>query len=276
MEITPASWKQKAAPQYKKLGALAARLRRRAAPAGFVAYGALTTFTLWPLVEAATLAAQAGQPLPVSVLTALGAIAGGLGSNLLAGQIQAWYQAAAQGEPPTQEAVARWLMRHAPTQAALREEIDRVLAERRAVETAQTAVSPADWPLLARQLAAELHRLGNLSRYQARLSGSGILVQGEGNVVVAGGSAYVGGSVGGDLVIGVPDPTQAQPAALQAAYLARLLAERNQLWLGGIDPRAAAEESERLELSAVYTALLTETAEQDPAGRLDRAMADPA
>ena len=51
------------------------------------------------------------------------------------------------------------------------------------------------------------------------------------------------------------------PSALRKAYLSRLLAERNQLWLGGIDPRAAAEGSERLHLSAVYTALLTENSE---------------
>ncbi len=51
---------------------------------------------------------------------------------------------------------------------------------------------------------------------------------------------------------------ETDPSALRAAYLSRLLWRANTLSLAGIDPKTASDQAEaRLQLSAVYTALLT-------------------
>jgi hypothetical protein len=89
MTFTIDQWQEKAKAKYKELSQW---LGRRAHDAGLTAYGALTTLTLWPVVEYTTAAAQTGQPLPISAILTLGAVAGNVGSNLLAGQIQTWYE----------------------------------------------------------------------------------------------------------------------------------------------------------------------------------------
>ncbi len=57
-----------------------------------------------------------------------------------------------------------------------------------------------------------------------------------------------------------PAPLPA-PESLRAAYLNRVLEAASQLSLAGIDPKAASESGARLNLGAVYTALLTHTPE---------------
>ena len=76
--------------------------------------------------------------------------------------------------------------------------------------------------------------------------------------------------VGGDIVTGNKIENQyhgdgkppTDPAALQACYLNHLLETAGQLSLSGIDPQAASEAETRLNLGAVYTALLTLTPEE--------------
>ena len=125
----------------------------------------------------------------------------------------------------------------------------------------------------------------NSTGQPVNLTGSELTVQGQGNLVVnAGGVNVVGdvqGSVnagmfipGGDYVGGNQHKTIQtktyiesqtildQPGNgsefLRRAYLNRLLYRSNTLSLAGIDPRTAGDEVEaRLQLSAVYTALMT-------------------
>ena len=58
-----------------------------------------------------------------------------------------------------------------------------------------------------------------------------------------------------------PDPAQPDPASLRRAYLNRVLEQAGALSLGGVDPRVASDAKARLNLAAVYTALLTQTQE---------------
>ncbi|MFN2135890.1 MAG: SUMF1/EgtB/PvdO family nonheme iron enzyme, partial [Candidatus Promineifilaceae bacterium] len=91
------------------------------------------------------------------------------------------------------------------------------------------------------------------------------VVTGDHNVVVGSGNVTVQQAP--------PDPAQIDPGALREAYLWRVLDEHNRLLLGGIDPKAVTADRERLRLSAVYTALLTERregAEALPAGGQQR------
>ncbi|MGH7491108.1 MAG: SUMF1/EgtB/PvdO family nonheme iron enzyme [bacterium] len=68
---------------------------------------------------------------------------------------------------------------------------------------------------------------------------------------------------------------KAQIKGLRNAYLSHLFEEARRLSLSGIDPKAASSEREsRLQLDAVYTALLTQSSEElatpEKAGRMDR------
>ncbi|MBK9233958.1 MAG: NACHT domain-containing protein [Anaerolineae bacterium] len=58
-----------------------------------------------------------------------------------------------------------------------------------------------------------------------------------------------------------PDPARPEPASLRRAYLNRVLEQAGALSLGGVDPRVASDAKARLNLAAVYTALLTQTQE---------------
>lgn len=274
MQFTRQTWEEQAQKKYTKLNRLTAWLRRQSQPAGLVAYGSLASFTLWPLVQAVTAAAAAGQPLPLPVVTALGAVLGGVGSNLLAGQLQTWYESARGGRPPAEQEVITWLAQNAPRQADLRAEIDRVLEELQALTHARQALPAPDWQTLAAQLQSEMQRLGNLPRFQAQLEGSGNIVQGENIQFAQNHSANIGGDFHGELVLGDKmvqqlDPAQMNPDELRAAYLRRLLDGHNRLLLGGIDPKVAAADNNPLALSAVYTALLTESADPREMERLD-------
>jgi formylglycine-generating enzyme required for sulfatase activity len=68
-----------------------------------------------------------------------------------------------------------------------------------------------------------------------------------------------------------PETAGPDPAALRRSYLNRLVQQTRRLPLSGVDPKTARdEESGELQLSAVYTALLTQRPELDeipPAGR---------
>ena len=267
MDFSKKQWEEKAAKNYGRLGNLAQWLRNKTKPAGIVAYSALATFTIWPLAQAASAAAAAGQSLPMPLLMTLGALVGNLGSNVLAGQIQSWYQSAVAGQPPKETDIINWLSQNVPQKADLKEELDTLLEELHTLEHVQTSVTADDWQTLAQQLQSEMQKLGNLPRFQAQLE-SGVIVQGEQNRVAVDHSAIVEGDVNGDVVLGsktvqqITDPTQMEPTSLREVYLTRLLDQQNRLLLSGIDPKAATADNERLALSAVYTALLTESSAQ--------------
>ncbi|MCP4417177.1 MAG: SUMF1/EgtB/PvdO family nonheme iron enzyme [Chloroflexi bacterium] len=272
MNFTIISWKTKAKEKYSEL---ALWLNKQAQTAGFIAYGALAGLTLWPLVEYVSAAGQSGQSLPLAAIMALGSVTGGVGGNLLASQIQNWYEAAAHGHAPTEADVLAWLQANALTNEAVQTDIDQMLQTLQAIPNAQAALPESEWQTFGQQLRDDLTQLGNLPRYEATLIGSGIIVQGDNNLVVGAGGVLIQGNLGGDLVMGnqtkqIIDSEKTDPEALRRAYLSRLLDERNQLLLGGIDPKAATEAGDQLQLSAVYTALLTASSEEHQLEKMAR------
>jgi len=91
------------------LGGLKRGLARRAQQQSpYLVYGTLLGTPLWPAVAAA---AQTGQW--TAVITALTGIAGGVGADLLAGQITAWKDRAG---PVKQAEIAEWVSHHAADQ----------------------------------------------------------------------------------------------------------------------------------------------------------------
>lgn len=240
-----------------------ARRANRDAP--YVAYGGVLAATLWPAIEAA---AQTGQFYPV--VGALYGVAGGAGAGLVANQIEKWKD---QADTLTTADVAEWIAAEAPDNADLREALDDIAAQLEALPALAADLSDTDRTWFIDTLRRELAALGNLPRFEATLSGVGNIVL-QGNDIEAGERAVVGSIAKGHIVTGdgntfvakqVVEAARPDTTPQRNAYLNRLLETCSGLSLTGIDPKAASSQSEsRLELSAVYTALLTSSAESGP------------
>lgn len=184
----------------------------------------------------------------MGALYGLAGVAGGVGANLLADQFLRWKQ---QARPPTPADVESWLQQELAQRPDLRAVLDEVLAKLEVVPELAVRLSEADKQWLREALRRELTALGNLPRFEAALSGIGAIAQ---NHSIAIGRAR-------DVTIqqGRVEP---DTHPLREAYLNRLLEQCSSLSLTGIDPKAASSHLEaRLELSAVYTALLTREVE---------------
>ncbi len=182
MSFTLNVWKEKAAGGLRQAGDWLERRKTRDAPQ--LLYGALCGLSLWPLVEAA----QAGELLPV--MMALGGVAGGVGGNLIAEQLQRWKDRADESQ------VAEWVIEHAPDDADLRDALDDILEKLDAVAQAQAGLSERDRAWFSETLREELAQLGNLARFE------GVIAQGPGARAVGQVCVWVEGNVGGDVVTG--------------------------------------------------------------------------
>ncbi|MCU0485614.1 MAG: hypothetical protein MUC85_05825, partial [Anaerolineales bacterium] len=207
-------------------------------------YAAVSAAALWPVIEAA----RSGE---WAALAALGGVVAGLGTNLLATQIQNWKD---------EHAAAREIEAAAAEDPALRAELDAVLEKLEALPAAQAQLSDADRTWFAETLHQELPRLGSTLHLeiinQRTVHTGDIHVEG-GNVNIAGGDVnqYINGK------------PVADSHSLRTAYLNYVLKQVAHLSLTGIDPKAASDADTRLSLSAVYTALLTLSTDQ-PEGSL--------
>jgi len=133
-------------------------------------YAFLSAATLWPVVEAA----RGGEWAAIAVL---GKVVADVGTELLANRIQGWKDEAD---------AACQLQADAPGDGALRAELDEVLDRLEALPQAQAKLDEADRTWFIKTLRPELTRLGNLSRFEATLFGSGAVAQGDGTRAVAG------------------------------------------------------------------------------------------
>ncbi|MBN1218748.1 MAG: SUMF1/EgtB/PvdO family nonheme iron enzyme [Anaerolineae bacterium] len=263
MSLTPQQWKQQAQQKLRQAGGWFKRRATQEAP--YLVYGTLGGLSLWPLVQAA----QTGGLTPVEVGIALGGVAGSVGTNLLANQIQSWKDRA---KGPDEDEVARWLAKNATESEALREALDTLLEQMDAITQAQAGLSEADRQWFLTTLHAELAGLGNLPRFEATLKGSGLIVQGDRAIGIQQKKeslAIVGSRIEGDVLgpgaskteVLAPKEPGPTPDDLRRAYLNQLFETTGRLSLAGIDPKAASEAEARLNLSAIYTALLTQRAD---------------
>ncbi|MCA9875563.1 MAG: hypothetical protein KC441_17955, partial [Anaerolineales bacterium] len=153
--------------------------------------------------------------------------------------------------------------------AELKKELEQIQQAIAGQEAARGILPDEQIDAILQTLHAKQRQLTNA------LTGSGAISQGEGATAVGGRGVHVSGDVEGRVITGdanrfieagqyyehyhAADPAQAVDIkTLRHDYLARLLLETGRLSLAGIDPKAASDDSEtRLNLSAVYTALLT-------------------
>ncbi|MCG3208374.1 MAG: Hercynine oxygenase [Anaerolineae bacterium] len=227
-------------------------------------YGTLLGATLWPAVEAA---AQTGQW--TAVIGALTGIASGVGADLLAGQITRWKE---QADNLTRDDVADWAAQTAAPHAELRDTLNQLLAELQVVNRAETRLAEADRAWLARTLRQELVQLGTpQSNIALVLSSDNVVLTG--NHIKAGDGAIIGSKAGGHQISGSHNTiiarqiVQGQPGpeadTLLKDYLHTLFEDCRQLPLSQLDKTVTHEIEAAMNLSSVYTALLTTTSNID-------------
>jgi formylglycine-generating enzyme required for sulfatase activity len=247
------TWKQEVGDSLRHVGAWLEQRSRQNAP--LLLYGYLSSLALLPVA----LAAQKGDLMPAAL--AMGSVVGGVGGNLIAARVQEW---AGQSQPVTPQAVTRWVTAQTATNPDIREALDTILQEMQVIEQAQANLPQNQQQFFLESLRAELQQLGNLPRFEATLR-EGAIAQGEGAraAYAKDKGVAIAGDVHGNITVN-HGPTTPDPADLRAAYLNRLLERCSALSLTGIDPKAASNQFEaRLELSAVYTALLTTAAQHE-------------
>lgn len=157
----------------------------------YVTYATVAGMTIWPIVEAGV------QQGVTNIVPALYGVLGGLGSNLLANQIEKWKDG---NQPPTEEEVMDWVIDVVPTHDGLRDDLDKILAELDAIRTAQSVLPPTLQTQFRQRLKTELEGLGNAAKFQAHLAGDGAIAQGDRAIAIGARGVYVGGSVGGSVI----------------------------------------------------------------------------
>lgn len=229
-------------------------------------YSFLCASALFPVVEACQKGEMAG------AFVALGQVAAGIGGNLLANIIQKWKD---------EKQTAGELTNQIASDAELRNALDDMLEKLEVMTQAQSMLPQSQQQWFADMLRSELQRLGNLSRFQNVLIGSGAMAIGK-RSKAATKRAVVADKIEkskistGDRTIKIKKgnyidkqfivrtESSDDPQSMQQAYLYKLVHQIRDVPLSGIDPRAITEEeAARLELAAVYTALMTQRSEQE-------------
>src|SRR3990170_2686429 len=113
-------------------------------------YAFVSAAALWPVVEAA----RAGE---WAALAALGSLLAGLGTNLLANQIQSWKDEADAAQKLTESI---------PEDPALRAELDAVLEKLQALSIAEQSLTAVDRTWFAETVRAELASLESSVHYE--------------------------------------------------------------------------------------------------------------
>ena len=224
-------------------------------------YAFLSVTALWPVLEAA----QRGDWSAAVTLASL--TAAGLGTNLLANQIQGWKD---------QTSAIQQINEAARQDPALRAELDLVLEKVEAISLAEKSLNEADRAWFAETLQKELAHLNSGLSYTATLTGSGAIAQGPGAKAVGAGGVLIEGSLNGDLNLRnvraqnyienqvvnplPPDPAAEKRQQAREAYLTRLRRHCQALPLAAMGG-AEGVESE-ITLDKVYIELDTTTAKE--------------
>jgi formylglycine-generating enzyme required for sulfatase activity len=220
-----------------------------------MAYGAISASTILPVVAAVTGGDYAA-------LVALGGVAGSVGGNLIANQIQKWHD-------KDEAQLAAELGQLAEAQPEWRDALDALILELETPRVVQAVLGEKEWDRFQRLLREELAKLGNEQKYEiyltqntsykAEVSGSGAVAQG-GSVAAGQGGAAVGRDNYGGVHITnppPPDPIQVQADKARERYLQRIQQQCNVLPLA---PLGGEEGSgDEVTLEQIYVALDTQT-----------------
>ena len=214
MPFDETTWRQRLQVKLQSLGHWLNQRRQRDVP--YIAYGALTTLTLWPLIEAAGAALQSGQSVPASLYIALGNIAGSVGGNLIAAQIARWKDHADQ---LTEDEVADWVVERATDDAQYLAAFDQMLARLDVLPAAQQHLEEERRDWFVATLRRETQTLGSaLAQVVVTLTA----IEGH-SAATADNTARAAAAL--DKLAAPPDPVD----AATRAYLERLISECNDM-----------------------------------------------
>ncbi|MGD2178679.1 MAG: SUMF1/EgtB/PvdO family nonheme iron enzyme, partial [Anaerolineae bacterium] len=206
-------------------------------------YGFLSAMALWPMV-------QALRQGDLAALIALGGVAAGVGTNLLANQLQSWKD---------EVDAAGQLAEAAEGNDDVRLALDCLLDELEVVAQASASLSREDRTWFAETLRDEMAHLGNLGRFEAVLIGSGAIAQGVG-AKAAGEGGVVADEIRGPVIIGdgskiIYDTEEARARQARVRYLKRLRQRCNVLPLAPLGGEEGL--GEEITLEQVYVGLDT-------------------
>lgn len=187
-------WREKAAIKLKDIGIWLNYHYQRDVP--YLTYGTLAGLTIWPLVEAAV---TTGQAAPV--IGAIYSVAGGVGGNLVANQIESWKDRA---ESPTEAEVIEAITQQV-TNDDLRDSLDIIIEQLGAITLAQEGLNDDDRNRFKYQLRLDLEALGNLDKFEAELEGSGAIAQDGATAIGERGVILKDSRVDGSIVTGKID-----------------------------------------------------------------------
>ena len=227
------TWRKQIQERLARFAASARAQFQHAAPN--LLYGFLSAMALWPVAEAV----QKGE------LAALGAffgVAGGVGANLIANQVQSWKDEADAAEQLSQAA---------QSDPAVRETLDAVLDELDVIGQAQAGMSEADRTWFQETLREEMARLGNLERYQA------VLVGIHGPIAIGDHSRAVQAETYIERQEIYPSPVQAQKEEALIRYLRNLRRLCNALPLTALAEEEGPHRQAEITLNRVYITLNT-------------------
>ena len=226
-------------------------------------YGTLVSMGLLPVVEALASGAD-----PQMIERALATVLTSVGGSLLAGELKAWLSAAGSEEAFVRKVTERL------SDPEFRKVADEVVSELDAIGVAKQAVPAELQDEFVASLTKELQRLGNLSKFEAQLSGGSAQVIGEHNKVVGSGQ-LIDGNVAGDVLgkgavkttlydnrrqtihVSPAKDESPDPGSIRKAYLEWVFERDGKLALEGIDPATASGEKTPMRLNHVYTTLMT-------------------
>lgn len=232
------TWKAQAS---QRLGEAKTWLGRRASEnAPLLAYSTLGMLCLAPLANAL---ANPNMTTMVEAATVLS----GLGSNLLAGELQKWKDAPAdQRDETLRESLAVSLLAQNENSQQLRKDLDKVLQTLDALSETRKHLPPAEQPDFAAQWQQEVQRIG-----------SQVLIQGDWVM----GDKVMGDKIGQQINhhhYATPDPAL-KYAETRRAYLRWLANEVNRVPLHEVDPQQNNPKADaiQLKLCDVYIGLDT-------------------
>ena len=191
MSFNLTTWKEQAPTGLRKVGTNIRIFLSQKGP--YVVYTALLAAAVAPLVVAA------GSGI-LPVMAALYGIAGGVGGNMIADQLQRWVDDASKlkDEDKLQAQIAQWIAHQIGAKPDFIIDGDAILKTTDAIKAAQTEMSSEDQAAFKQRLAEELQQLGNYAEFAAQLT-SGAMAMGENATAAGAGAVIAGGDVGGDI-----------------------------------------------------------------------------
>ena len=246
MDFNKKTWKEKVKLRTKKFKDI---IKKTGTPV----YATVAGMTLVPLVEAALSSGY------FPALHALLSILSGVGTNLVASKLENWKNS---NKKISETDIIKWIESNASNNSHLRNEIDEILLKLDTIPLVKNSLTQDDKKWFVSELEKQLKEMGNFNRFKQ------IIIQGDlvqGNVYNLKQNANT--IVNQKNVIIQPVKKQLlinqENNNLEIAYLNHMLRESGHLSLAGIDKKAASDSEVRLNIGAVYTALLTRTPEKN-------------